>query len=62
MKSFNVDNFSKLIRNVEMCRFGKLAGYKIYFPFKASQDENYLRFWIKFVITLLYIYWVLGIS
>ena len=36
VQSFNVDNFSKFIKNVETCGFGKLAGYKINLPFKAG--------------------------
>ena len=35
VQSFNVDNFPKFIRNVCICEFTRLAGYRINLPFKA---------------------------
>ena len=42
VRSFNVDNFPKFIRNVETCGFRKLAGYKINLPFKAGDRKRFL--------------------
>ena len=42
--SSNVDNFSEFIRNVQMCKFIKLVGYKIIYISKMESCKSLLYF------------------
>ena len=45
-----MDNFPKFIRNVCICEFTRLAGYRINLPFKAAERNALLQYRAKWAI------------